>query len=52
MNQKLNIFFEKLKVPEKLKSQVHRIFSEDEISLLGYLADKEDSASNILRKGI
>jgi len=50
MNQKLNIFFEKLKVPEKLKSQVHRIFSEDEISLLGYLADKEDSASNIFSK--
>ena len=47
MNQDHNISFEKLKVPEKLKSKVYKIFSEDEIILLGYLADKEDNASNI-----
>ena len=50
MNQNHSIFIEKLKVPDKLKSQVHKIFSEEEIILLSYLADKEDKASNIFSK--
>ena len=45
MNQNYNIFIEKLEVPEKLKILVHKIFSEEEIILLSYLADKEDKAS-------
>lgn len=47
MNNIFSMFTEKFKVPERLKNQVHKILSEKEIIVLNYLADKEESISNI-----
>lgn len=47
MNKKYFLFSEKFSVPEKLKSLIPKIFTEEEIVLLTYLADKEDTVSNM-----
>lgn len=50
MNQNFFLFSEKFTVPEKLKSLIPKIFTEEEIVLLTYLADKEDTVSNMNAK--
>jgi electron transport complex protein RnfB len=44
------LFLEKFRVPEKLKSLIPKIFTEEEIILLNHLSDKENTVSNIYAK--
>ncbi len=50
MNEKYLIFIEKFKVPEKIRTHIQKILSEDEILVLNYLADREEKISNITSK--
>lgn len=50
MKEKISIFIEKFKIPEKLRNSIKKILNEEEIIILNYLADKEDKISNITSK--
>ena len=50
MNRDLSLFFEKFKVPEKIKHLILKIFTEEEIILLNHLAEREDTMENVKAK--
>jgi len=50
MNKNFEIFIGKFNVPDKLKAHIHKIFSEEEVLILNYLADKEEKITNIILK--
>jgi ferredoxin len=49
-NKNLVIFIKKFNVSDKLKTHIHKIFTEDELLILNYLAEKEKKISNIIRR--
>lgn len=46
----LSIFIAKFKVPQKLRSHIHRILEEKDIIILNYLAEKERRITDVTSK--
>jgi Pyruvate/2-oxoacid:ferredoxin oxidoreductase delta subunit len=48
MDKSLSVFIAKFKVQEKVKDLIHVILDKEEISILNYLAEREETISSIL----